>query len=104
MKKTTYLLPGALLTAGLLVAGCAGQSGSQNNAPPGSTAEVAETSGDAHDHGDAAHDAVAHTHGTKMQFSSQPQQVAAGQAATWTLKIANEDGTPSKISRWCTTN
>lgn len=97
MKKKMYLLHGGLLCAGLLVAGCAGQSGSQSSsAPPGSTAEVAETSGDAHDHGGAAHDAVAHTHGTSMQFSSQPQQVAAGQAATWTLKIANEDGTPVK--------
>jgi hypothetical protein len=106
MTIEKYLLHGLLLSAGLGVVGCAGQSGSQSSAPPNSSAQVAQAGGDGHDHssavnsgadhGDAAHDAVAHTHGTTMQFSSLPQQVAAGQPATWTLKISNEDGTPLK--------
>jgi hypothetical protein len=96
MKIKKYLLSGIVLSAGLAVAGCGGQNASQSSAPPGSTAEVAETAADAHDHGSAEHDAVAHTHGTSMQFTAQPQQIAAGKPATWTLEISNEDGTPVK--------
>jgi hypothetical protein len=96
MKIKKYLLHGVVLSAGLVVAGCAGQNASQSSAPPGSTAEVAETAADAHDHGSAQHDAVAHTHGTKMQVTAQPQQIAAGKPVTWTLKIVNEDDTPVK--------
>jgi hypothetical protein len=96
MRK--YLLHGAVLSIGLAVAGCAGQSSSQSTAP-GSTSAVAETTGAAttgvaNDHGSAEHDAVAHTHGTSLQFTSQPQQIVGGQPTTWTLKIVNDSDAP----------
>ncbi len=88
-----------MLGVGAVMVGCGGESqqatAAQNTVIKSSASEAENKTG--HDHGDAAHDAVAHTHTTKMLFSAQPTKVQAGKPATWTLKIVDDiDNTPIK--------
>ena len=96
--QTKYLLGLGLPLAlsGALLVGC-GQNGAtgtdsqpvaQSDAPAGSSAqEAAEKTGEGH--GNAADEAKAHTHSTKLAFSSEPAALPTGKAATWTLKISD---------------
>jgi hypothetical protein len=95
-----------LLTLGLplvVLAGCGQQSNTtttqpaaQSDAPASSSAgEAAAKTGD--HHADAAGETRAHTHSTKLAFSSAPGTLPTGKAATWTLKITDQkSGQPVK--------
>lgn len=91
-----------LLVMGLpftMLAGCGQQNGTtsgataesvaQTDAPQASTAkEAADKSGGDH-HPDAAGEVAAHTHSTKLDFSTEPGALPIGKPATWTLKITD---------------
>ena len=66
-----------------------------SDAPAGSTAkEAEEKTGDDH-HPTAAGAMKAHTHTTKLDFSSAPNAIPVGKPATWTLKITDaKSGAP----------
>jgi hypothetical protein len=98
--NTKYLL--ALGLPLVVLAGCGQQSNTttqpsaQSDAPAGSSAQEASTKTGDH-HADAAGESKAHTHSTKLDFSSTPGALPVGKAATWTLKITDQNsGQPVK--------
>jgi len=100
-----YLVVGLpLALSGIVLSGCGAQQAqnqtdtrtAQSDAPAGSSAEESAAKGGG-DHGGAAHEAEAHTHSTKLAFSSAPKSLPVGKAATWTLKITDpKSGAPVK--------
>jgi len=99
--NTKYLLALGLPLA--VLAGCnqngttetsgASTSTTQSGAPAGSTAQEAEEKTGA----DKADAMEAAPHSTKLEFSSAPEAIPVGKAATWTLKISDaKSGQPVK--------
>ncbi len=81
-----------MMGGGMLAAGCGG--GEKGDVPADSTA-AATTGG--HHHDDPASEMTAHTHSTRLEFSSQPAEIAPGKPFTMTLKIVDaKSGEPVK--------
>ena len=101
--QTKYLsgLGFCFALSGVVFAGCGQQNSAtgttgtesqpiaQSAAPAGSTAQEAEEKTGDHHHPTAAGAMKAHTHTTKLAFSSEPKAIPIGKPATWTLKITD---------------
>lgn len=69
--------------------GHASQPMAQKDAPSGSTAAESQSKTGEDHHPTAAGELKAHTHTTKLAFSSTPELIPVGKPATWTLKITD---------------
>ena len=89
---------GALALAGMLaLAGCGGEPEKENSPPEGSSAAESRGKDGDHHHDSQAEALSAHTHTTRLEFSSEPAAIPVGQPATLTLKIVDQkSGEPVK--------
>lgn len=97
--KRTGLVPNSLQTTALIIAGAAviltGCGGAASEADKrGDTMTVAPNSqhtktGGSHEHANEAEAVAAHTHTTRLEFSSEPTAIPVGKEATWTLKVVD---------------
>lgn len=85
----------AFVLAGMLALSACG--GDEKSLPEGSSAEEAHDEKGDHHHDDPADALSAHTHSTKLEFSSEPAAIPVGAPATLNLKIVDQkSGEPVK--------
>jgi hypothetical protein len=88
-------LAALLLGGGILVAGCGGNA--EEKVPQESSAAASSRATGDHHHDDPASEQTAHTHSTRLEFSSQPAEIPVGKPFTMTLKIVDiKSGEPVK--------
>lgn len=92
---------GTMLALGTaLIGGCAdkgdGDHAGHDSLPAGSSAAEAKGKGGDHSHANLADELAAHTHTTKLEFTTEPKELPVGTPAIWTLRIVDSAGNPVK--------